>query len=833
MSDPLAGEPPTDPTGQTAGAAAVGGTIDYFISRRGAGAAIAREVAGVLTDAGYSVFVQDHDITPGRNFVAAMHEGLKRCRHLIALLTKDYDASEFTLMEMTNFMAAAARTGGERRLVVLRIEDCVPGGVLAGHVFTDLVGIDDPQERRRRILAAAEGQTARASRDLKIFENVPPRDHNFTGRDKRLTELHRLLGDADHPAAITQAAIHGLGGIGKTSLAAEYAHRYAGAYAGVWWAPAEQRTLLVSSLAALAGRIEPRLADEPDQGKAARAGLARLGRFTMPFLLVYDNVETPDTLRDLVPSAGARALVTSRWTDWGGQAAEIKIDVLGAAAAVEFLQKRAGRTDPEGAARLAAALGGLPLALDHAGAFCRLTATSFDAYREKIDLRIARAPKGAAYPASIAASFGLAIEKAAAEHKASETLLGLFAFLAPERIPLDLLNEEIVGEEDRAEALGALRGVSLIEYDALDDGSPVVTLHRLVQAAMRARVAESGATESVARQLTLRLAAAFPSGASNDPKLWARCAALLPHVLALREHGLWGEAAPEEGGELLRRAGSYLHGRGAYRAAEPLFREAVAMGEKVLGREHPQVASWLNDLGLLYWATGRYEEAEPLEREAIATSEKALGRDHPEVAVRLNNLARLLNDTGRRGEAEPLFREAIAIGEKAFGREHPKVAAWLNNLAILLNETGRNHEAEPLYLEAIAINEKTLGPDHPEVARCFGNLAVLLRDTERVAEGEAHARQALEIWQRTLGNEHPVVGRGQENLARILLKLNRPDEAIPVARSAFAIHETSLGETHKWTKDSARTCADALAAADRADEAQALRARFGLAAKTD
>ncbi|MFI5012394.1 MAG: tetratricopeptide repeat protein [Hyphomicrobiales bacterium] len=827
MSDPQAGQP--FPTAASARAIPLaGGSVDYFISRRGAGAAMAQEVAEVLTDAGYSVFVQDRDIAPGINFIAAIHEALKRCRHFIALLTKDYDASEFTLMELTNFMAAAARAGGERRLVVLRIEDCTPGGVLAGHVFTDLVGIDDPRERRQRILAAAEGRPALAPRELKIFENVPPRDHNFTGRDKRLAELHRLLADAHHPAAITQAAIHGLGGIGKTSLAAEYAHRYADAYAGVWWAPAEQRTLLVSSLAALAGRIEPRLAQEPDQGKAARAGLARLGRFATPFLLVYDNVETPDTLRDLVPSTGARALVTSRWTDWGGQAAEVKIDVLGSDAAVEFLQKRAGRTDAEGAALLATALGRLPLALDHAGAYCRLTATSFDAYREKIDLRIARAPKGAAYPASIAASFGLAVEKASAEQKEAETLLGFLAFLAPEGIPLDLFSEEIVSEEDRAEALGALRGVSLIEYDALEDGSPVLTLHRLVQAAMRTRVAESGTTAAIVTQLTRRLAEAFPPGAAGDPKLWPRCAVLLPHVLALRELALWDNASPEAAGELLQRAGSYLHGRGAYRAAEPLFCEAVAMGERVLGREHPQVASWLNDLGLLYWTTGRYGEAEPLEREAIATSEKALGREHPDVAVRLNNLARLLNDTGRQAEAEPLFREAIAIGVKTLGREHAKVAAWLNNLGILLNEAGRNHEAEPLYREAIAINEKTLGPDHPEVARCFGNLAVLLRDTDRNAEGEKLARDALEIWQRTLGGEHPVLGRGQENLARILLKLGRRDEALAVAQSALAIHEKSLGGTHKWTKDSARTCADAFAELGCLEQAQALKARFGL-----
>ena len=116
-------------------------------------------------------------------------------------------------------------------------------GLLAGIVFADLVGVQDPRERRKRIITAVEGRSIATPRLERLFENVPPRDLNFTGRDNRLSELHKLLMDTDRPAAITQAAIHGLGGIGKTSLAAEYVHRYAGAYAGVWWAPAEQRTV--------------------------------------------------------------------------------------------------------------------------------------------------------------------------------------------------------------------------------------------------------------------------------------------------------------------------------------------------------------------------------------------------------------------------------------------------------------------------------------------------------------------------------------------------------------------------------------------------------------
>jgi tetratricopeptide (TPR) repeat protein len=803
--------------------------IDYFISRRGASAEVAQEVADVLTEAGYTVIVQDYHIRYGANFVAAMHEALKRCRHFIALLSEDYDDAPFTGAEWTNFYSVASQSSGARRFIALRVEDCRPQGLLAGFVFGDLVGVKDPQERKRRILLAVEGRAAAAPRGARIFESVPPRDLNFIGRDQRLAELHALLMDADQPTAITQAAIHGLGGIGKTALAAEYAHRYADEYDGVWWAPAEQRMLLVASLAALAARLDPRLADEPDQEKAAKAGLRQLGRTSRPYLLIYDNVETPETLRDLVPSVGARVLVTTRWTDWSGRAAEVKIDVLGPDAAIEFLQKRAGRTDRAAAARLAEALGRLPLALDHAGAYCRLTGTTFDDYREKVDARIRRAPKGAAYPASVSATFALAIEKAAAEQPAAETLLSFFAFLAPERIPLGLVSTDIVDEEARAEALMALSAVSLIEHDQLEDGSPAITVHRLVQAAMRAwvtvhrlvqlamreRVAEHGNTSANVALVTRRLLDAFPAGAVGNPKLWPTCAVLLPHVLALRELALWDDASAASRGDLLQRAGGYLQGVAAYREAEPLLREAVAVGEKTLGRAHPDVANKLNSLAHLLWTTGRYAEGEELYREAIAISEKLLGRDHPDVAIRLNNLARLLNDAGRRAEAEPLIREAIAIGEKALGREHPDIAPWLNNLAIILNETGRDAEAQALYREAIAIGVKTFGRDHPEIARAYNNLARSLRSTGEFAEAEQFARDAIAIQRTLLGRDHPILARTLENLARILLEMGRSNDALIEAQAALAIHEKVLGPHHAWTKDSARTSAECELATSR------------------
>jgi hypothetical protein len=199
--------------------------FDYFISRRGRSATVAQEVADVLISAGHTVFVQDYNIPQGANFIAAIHQALKLGRHLVVLLTKDYDASEFTLMEVSNFLVAAAGSEDGRRIIVLRIEDCNPEGVLAGIVFGDLVGVDDPEERRRRILSAAEGRSIAAPRRPKILENLPPRDLNFTGRAERLAELHKILLDAEGPAATMPVAVQGLGGMGKTTFAAEYAYQ--------------------------------------------------------------------------------------------------------------------------------------------------------------------------------------------------------------------------------------------------------------------------------------------------------------------------------------------------------------------------------------------------------------------------------------------------------------------------------------------------------------------------------------------------------------------------------------------------------------------------------
>jgi tetratricopeptide (TPR) repeat protein len=233
-----------------------------------------------------------------------------------------------------------------------------------------------------------------------------------------------------------------------------------------------------------------------------------------------------------------------------------------------------------------------------------------------------------------------------------------------------------------------------------------------------------------------------------------------------------------------------------YPDAEPLFRRAIEIGEKTLGKEHPDVAARYNNLATLFESQGKYADAEPLFRRAIEIDEKALGKEHPDVGLEYNNLAALLQDEGQYADAEPLFRRAIEIGEKTLGKEHPDVATRYNNLAIVLYNQRKYTEAEPLFRRAIEIDEKTLGKEHPAVASEYNNLAELLQGERKYAEAEPLFRQAVEIDEKTLGKEHPALAIRYNNLARLLQDEGKYADAEPLFRRAIEIGEKALGREH-------------------------------------
>jgi CHAT domain-containing protein/Tfp pilus assembly protein PilF len=269
---------------------------------------------------------------------------------------------------------------------------------------------------------------------------------------------------------------------------------------------------------------------------------------------------------------------------------------------------------------------------------------------------------------------------------------------------------------------------------------------------------------------------------------------LAQRALAIREKTL-GPDHPNVATAMMSLASLY-DDQGRYADAEPLYKRALAIYEKARGPNDPYVSAALNNLALLYYNQGRYSDAEPLNKRSLAIREKLLGPNHPEIALALHNLAMVYQIQGRYADAEPLFKRSLAIVEKALGPNHPNVATALINLASNYREQGRYADAEPRFKRSLAIREKALGPDHPYVAVSLSELALLYYKQGRYSDAEPLNKRSLAIREKALGPDHPAVGTSLNNLAALYFKQGRYVDSEPLFKRSLAIWEKALGPHH-------------------------------------
>ena len=275
---------------------------------------------------------------------------------------------------------------------------------------------------------------------------------------------------------------------------------------------------------------------------------------------------------------------------------------------------------------------------------------------------------------------------------------------------------------------------------------------------------------------------------------YAEALLLAEHSLQLREKVL-GPNHPDVATSLNNLAVLYAD-KGEYERAEPIYQRALQIREATLGKNHPYVATSLNNLAIYYLEKGEYERAEPLCQRALQILETALGKNRPEVADSLNILGGIYRDQGAYERAEPLFQRALQILETALGKNHPEVATSLNNLAALYVDQGAYERAEPLHQRALQIRETGLGKNHPRVARSLTNLAALYVEQGAYERAEPMYQRALQIRESTLGKNHPDVAHSLRNLANLYTDEGVYEQAEPLYQRALQIWESALGDSH-------------------------------------
>jgi hypothetical protein len=767
---------------------------DFFVSHAGADRAWAEWVAWQLTEAGFTVELDVWDWAAGRNFVTAMSDALDRCDRVVALFSAAYfDRSRYTTEEWSASVVHVP--GGSDRLVPVRIEE-VPAGqmpaVLRPLVSRDLFGVVEEQARRALLEAVAGprrpdqpplfpgrgtprglsklgGSGPRLPGTMPRLWNIPARNPGFTGRDGLLAAVRDRLLAGDK--AVVQA-LHGMGGVGKTQLAAEYAHRFAGTYDLAWWINAGQGGLIGDQVAALGLALG--CMDAGAGMEVVRAVVLAELRDRGEWLLVFDNAETPADVTPWLPGGSGHVLITTRERGWDEVAAPVEIDVLARAESAAILRDRvAGLADTD-ADRLAAELGDLPLAIAQAAGFMAETGMPAGEYLDLLQTRagqlLAQGSAGA-YPRSLAAATRLTADRLAGQDLAAAELASLCAFLAPEPIPAELFTgaASLLPGDLAARAADPLAWRQTLARLARQSLARIdhrgLVMHRLTQAILRDRLTPGQTADT--RTCTEAMLAASNPGDPLDPATWARWARLMPHLLAA-DLAATGSPALRQ---LACDACTYLMTRGDTRTAHDLASDLRQHWRARLGGDHEHTWAAARCLAWAFVAMGRYAEARSLDQDTWDRRRRILGQDHPDTLYSAASLAGGLGYLGRYAEARSLAQDTLDRSRRVLGENHLGTLYAANILAIDLRELGEVKAARDLDLDTLDRRRRVLGENHPDTLSSASHLANDLRALGEVQAARDLDLDTLDRRRRVLGENHPATLSSASHLANDLRAL--------------------------------------------------------------
>lgn len=581
-----------------------------------------------------------------------------------------------------------------------------------------------------------------------LIWNVGPRNASFTGRNPVLEHLRGQLA-SNSVSVVLPVALHGLGGVGKTQVALEYAHRFKGDYDLIWWLDAEQPGLINQSLTELARRMGIRVGER--EGEAAREALEQLRVGEPPYqrwLLVFDNADDPEDLRSYLPSGPGHTLITSRNQSWAQVAEPVEIDVFARTESIVHLTRRLPELSATDADRVAEVLGDLPLAVAVASAWLSETGTPVEDYLSSLEAestRVLSLGRPVGYPRSLEATWKISLDRLAERSYAGLRLLQMCAFLAP-NISLDL----IYGQHT-VDALVPLDGslrvpmmlgrvtqeIARLALARIDTHNNELQIHRLMQAYLRNQL-DPDVRDDIVHLVHRILAAARPQrGDTDDPRNWDQFALIWPHLKPSRAVSCDEEPVRQ----LLIDWVRYQWKRGAFESALELARgldatwsaalagrTAQASGDEAQDLLRRQLLYLRFHMGNIFRSQGHFQLARGLNESVLAEQQDALPPNDLHTLMTAGGLAADLRGLGFFSEALRMDEQTYASLKEIFGEDHQRTLSAANNLAVSCRLVGDVFRARDLDRDTLRRRRNVLGPKHPYTLFSVTALALDLRE---------------------------------------------------------------------------------------------------------
>ncbi|WP_406284074.1 FxSxx-COOH system tetratricopeptide repeat protein [Streptomyces sp. NBC_00209] len=646
-----------------------------------------------------------------------------------------------------------------------------------------------------------------------VWGGVPRRNIRFTGREQLLTDAYRALQESGPGAGVV--TLHGMSGVGKTQLAAEYVYRFGSEYDVVWWVQADRRALYRQKLAELAPELG--LSTGPEYGERLRAvrDSLRRGDPHAHWLLILDGADEPDQIWDLVPTGPGHVLITSRNPEWSEHNSNlVEVPVYRRDESVAFIRRRAPRLTPAEADQLAEALEDLPLLLDQTAGWLNDSDLSVEEYIELLEGGIDQdvVKVSADFPLAFQTAWSILLNKLRDTVPESVDLLRLCSFFAPGSIPVRLLKEMPPGDlpEQVAglmsdpllwnKAINQLRQYSVVRLEshesAVDAASAgeSIYMHRMVHQIVGHDMSEENRQEFI--DVVRRALAAADPGRPTDTRLWPAYAEITPHLK-------WADVLKSDDPAvqtLVLNCLRYMYLSGEYRAGIKLGERAMAAWRELFGEDHPRI--W--DLGYHYAnllrAVGDYAATEVIERAAVEHLRAERGPQDLEHLRAAGGLAADLRGLGHYDEALEISQWLLAGYRELLGDQDSRTLNAQNNLAVTMRLLGRYQEALELDGRTLDARRQLLRQRHAWTLISEISYSTDLRLLGRYNEAFSLQSQSAQVHRRVLGSDNPQTLRAEYNLALCHYRNGERTQAATLFTRVLERGERVLGENDPLTR---------------------------------